>query len=238
MYENINRLLSVINKTLITKALLKNIEPSNITLGNPFVGNPFVEKQCGFNCKLIIVNADIKINSDNNTIFLDPAGSAFSGSYETATWGGGGVSNILYKHVKNDNSTKIEGTYLKNHLTKQQFEDVKARKAAAFVKYKNCGVIHVISEAFGSNTSEDKIKNELTKSYKQVYDEYVAKIKGAQDFRMVVLSGGLFSGGKNNENIIRKLTPSIICDIFKSIDVPVTIYLLEFDSDKYNKLIE
>lgn len=185
---------------------------------------------CG-NLTIAFFNKDIRDGAKDNTVFLDPAGSAFFGTYANAIWGGGGVSGVLYEY------SKINGEKIKNYLSHEDFDRVQKRNGAVYHKYDNCGIIHVVSFDFrGGEYDDDTIEDELFKSYTQVYDEYNNKVKDAFDFRMVTLSGSIFSG-KYQDKILN-MTPRIIYDIFVRIDKPININLYELSSNSFDKLID
>jgi len=185
------------------------------------------------NVKFVVKNDNVVADADNNTIFVDPAGSAFYSNYDNAKWYGGGVSGILY------NYTDVAGDNLKNTFTEDEFNDVKMLKRAIYKKYNNCGVIHVISTDFGDDIfTIDQIKQCLEKSYERVYDEFVKNFDpNTNEFRMIVLSGGIYSG--DYKNTILQLTPEILANIFgKYTTADITIYIYEFNKNSYDKLID
>jgi len=188
------------------------------------------------NVTLIIINDNILHYADEDTIFLDAAGTSFANNYNNAIWYGSGISGILRNYAIKENNI-ISETNLKNYMTIKDFENIKNREKAKYIKYQNCGIIHVISNDFSSGGvyNDDSITIELKKSYEQVYNEYIKNIKGATDFRMVTLSGALYSGMYKDK--ILNQTPNIIIEIFRKIDEPIKLYLYEFDDKSYEKLI-
>lgn len=196
-------------------------------------------------CKIEIFNADITAGATKDTVFLDPAGTAFnvpgSPDYKNSKWGGGGVSGKLYDYATfnyNDGNIepirKIVGNPVSiNILAEDEYLNIHNRKMAKYVKYENCGIIHVVSKLFNSNTSEKTIYEELRKSYSQVLEAYKNIVPTPKEFRMVTLSGGIFAGG--NEKKIRELTPKIICELFGQYD---GIKLYEFNKKASDELKE
>ena len=163
------------------------------------------------NVTLRLINGNVIKNASADTVFLDPAGSAFYGSYGKQTWGGGGVSGVLYDYAIKHDST-LDVTRMDTILTPEEYNKIKQRKGACYKKYDNCAIIHVVSMNFGGEIMTDnEIRAELTKSYSHVFEEYNSKIKGINDFRMVTLSGAIFSGMYKDK--ILKMTPSVICNV-------------------------
>lgn len=188
------------------------------------------------NVTFVVENKSVIDDAENNDniVFLDPAGSAFYSSYETSMFFGGGVSGVLYNYAK------IYGNRLKDIFTEDEFNKVKWRDGSSYKKYTNCDIIHVISTNFGDekNYTVNKIRDKLEESYRQVYDEFKKNYNNqTNEFRMIVLSGGIYSGEFKNE--ILELTPGVVVDIFNRYEVPNTIiYIYEYDHTSYNKLLE
>ena len=182
------------------------------------------------NLTIKLVNKSVIDNATDNTVFVDPAGSAFSGTYDIVRWVGGGVSGALYNYAK------INGNNISNNLSKENFEAVKNKTSAAYNKYNNCGIIHVVSFNFSDQLYDNNtIIEELTKSYTHVYNEYI-KLADNSDFRMVVLSGAIFAG--NYKDKILELTPKIIHDIFTKSIKPINMSIYEIDKNSFDKLVK
>lgn len=221
-----NQIAILLNNINIILERKHNIEILIQLLSNEFIYG---------NLTIKLINKSITNNATNNTVFVDPAGSAFSGKYDIATWGGGGVSSVLYNYAE-INGNKINGNKISSSLSEKNFEAVKNRTSAAYNKYNNCGIIHVVSFNFsGQFYNDSTIIQELTKSYTHVYNEYI-NLTDNTDFRMVVLSGAIFAG--NYKDKILELTPKIIHDIFTKSTKPINISIYEIDKNSFNTLVK
>lgn len=183
--------------------------------------------------KIKVVNESLTNNAREGTVFLDAGGSAFRGEWNDAKWSGGGVSGAIYGFLN------IDGKYIKEYLSEEEFKKVKERNSAVYKEYKKedktIGVIHVVSKNFGDRRyTREKIKRELKRSYQQVERAWDGIYGSNKELRLVVLSGSIYAGSHKDD--ILRLTPEIICDIFSEGNDDISIY--ELDPDSYNKLIK